>query len=204
MNRIESKHISQRVVSRHITTLALLAFLLPGIASAHHPNRDDHPVYPYIDVIGPIGNRLPPGYRRKYNRPTYLGGKLMHWIAPSSLEAMSWHRAVHAGAYEKPKKHLRLEQHYFFPKPWQALKIGARPDASQSEVSTDRMPNLDRVLREEEGLIEDLSTEMLEPVEAAPVGESTPMPGPTDIDLDLPDLQLQDAPDAETSSPSDI
>jgi hypothetical protein len=193
MNQTEPKRVTLLAVSRWPATLAVLTFVLSGIAAAHDPIRENHRVIPYIDVIGPIGNRLPPGHRRKYNRPTYLGGKLMYYIAPSSLEAMSWHRAVHTGAYEKPKKHIRLEQHYFYPKPWEALKIGARPVAMQKP---------DRVFSDAEGMIEDLQTDMLESVEPELQDDSTPLPGPQENELELPDLQLEESA-IETSSPSD-
>lgn len=91
-----------------------------------------------IDVIGPIGNRLPPSYRRQYNRPTYIGGKIAAKIAPSSQEAMAFHRAEELGLYDNngvkgalAGKHCppqRVEQHYFYPKPWEALAIGPRRD----------------------------------------------------------------------------
>lgn len=91
-----------------------------------------------IDVIGPLGNRLPESYRRKYNRPTYIGGKIASKIAPSSQEAMSFHRSQELGLYDNngikgaltgqhcPPK--RVEQHYFYPKPWEVLTVGPRRD----------------------------------------------------------------------------
>jgi len=121
----------RRGVSLLAGLVVLLAFA-PS-ADAHHPNHECKPVHPRVDVIGPLGNCLPAGYRRKYNRPSYLGGKIAYWIAPSSQEAMAWHRAVHAGAYRKPKKHLRLEKVYFFPKPWQALRVGPRRPVSPED-----------------------------------------------------------------------
>ncbi|TWT84011.1 hypothetical protein CA13_54850 [Planctomycetes bacterium CA13] len=91
---------------------------------AHHPDRKCQPVHPRYDVIGPLGNRLPESYRRSYNRPTYLGGKIAYKIAPSSQEAMAWHRAEHRCAYDKCEG--RRVPQYFYPKPWEALKVGAR------------------------------------------------------------------------------
>jgi hypothetical protein len=193
MNQTEPKRVFLLAISRGPVVLAILAFALSGSGVAHEPFRENRRVLPYIDVIGPIGNRLPPSYRRKYNRPTNLGGMLMYYIAPSSLEAMAWHKAAHAGAYQKPKKHLRLEQHYFYPKPWEALRIGARPDSM-------RQP--DPGFSEAEGMIEDLSTELLESVESEPQGDPTPAPTAQEIELELPDLELEDVPE-ETSSPSD-
>ncbi|MGB7345333.1 MAG: hypothetical protein WBD20_14050, partial [Pirellulaceae bacterium] len=65
---------------------------LSGTAAAHHPDRECQEVRPRVDVIGPIGNRLRPSYRRELNRPRYLGGKLAYAIAPTSQEAIVWHR----------------------------------------------------------------------------------------------------------------
>ena len=97
------------------------------------------PVPPRIDFIGPLGNRLPPGPRRTLNRPTELGGAITDAIAPSSREAMSWQRANALGLYRNDGLDARLtghycppgrvEQHYFYPKPWEAIRVGPRPTA---------------------------------------------------------------------------
>lgn len=91
---------------------------------------------PRIDVIGPLGNRLPASYRRQYNRPSYLGGKMAAAVAPSSQEAMAFKRADAMGLYDNNgvkglanKKHCppqRVEHHYFYPKPWEVLTVGPR------------------------------------------------------------------------------
>ncbi len=100
-----------------------------SVLPAQHPDRRNQPVRQPIDLIGPLGNRLPPSYRRTYNRPTYIGGKIAYWIAPSSQEAMAWQAAYRSGAYREHAP--RLERHFFFPKPWEALQVGPR-DSSQS------------------------------------------------------------------------
>ncbi|MGB7343967.1 MAG: hypothetical protein WBD20_07125, partial [Pirellulaceae bacterium] len=74
--------------------------------------------------IGPIGNRLRPSYRRELNRPRYLGGKLAYAIAPTSQEAIVWHRAEHQSLYANDA--CRNEPHYFYPKPWESLQNGPR------------------------------------------------------------------------------
>ena len=122
--------------------------------SAHHPG--DHgpvTVWPRIDVIGPIGNRLPPSYRRQMNRPTYLGGKIAHAIAPTSQEAMAWHRAEHRGWYDDNGvkglmhgKHCPAQRktlHYFYPKPWQVLPVGPRQAADAT--AEESLPSGDHV-----------------------------------------------------------
>lgn len=65
-------------------------------------------------------------HRRRYNRPTNWGGKIAYSIAPSSQEAMRWHRATHQGQYKYDAP--RMVAHYFYPKPWEAIRIGARPN----------------------------------------------------------------------------
>jgi len=137
----------------------------PSAVPAHHPG-DHGPVvvWPRVDVIGPLGNRLPPSYRRQMNRPTYLGGKMAHAIAPTSQEAMAWHQADHRGWYDDhgvkglvngkhcPPKRMTLQ--YFYPKPWEVLPVGPRPpagavDAEEAPGSTGRFVPRDEVHVEE-------------------------------------------------------
>ncbi len=126
MKRVALFQAIVRPARRWAAVFALATAAIGGTAAGHHPDTRNLPIRQPIDLIGPVGNRLPPGHRRVYNRPSYVGGKLAYWIAPSSQEAMAWHRAVHAGAYRKPKKHLRLEQHFFYAKPWEVLQVGPR------------------------------------------------------------------------------
>ena len=107
-------------------TVASLIACLSTTLLADHPDKKNYPVHPRIDLIGPLGNWLPPSYRRRYNRPSNIAGKISYYIAPSSLEAMSWHASKHRNAYKDHKP--RTVMHYFYPKPWDALQIGARID----------------------------------------------------------------------------
>ncbi|QEF99515.1 hypothetical protein Mal15_35800 [Stieleria maiorica] len=132
MIQLDLNCVSALAKSRRAAAFAALTVVMTSFAAAHHPDRENQTVRPRIDLIGPLGNRLHPSYRRVYNRPTYLGGKLAYLIAPTSQEAMAWHRAVHSGGYEPPKKHLRLEQHYFYPKPYHALNVGPRRPSDRS------------------------------------------------------------------------
>ncbi|WP_146516968.1 hypothetical protein [Rubripirellula amarantea] len=104
-------------------------FLVASISTsdhvnAHHPDRECQPVHERIDVIGPLGNNLPAGHRRRLNRPSYWEGKILYKIAPTSQEAMAWHRAEHKGYYECDAP--RMETHYFYPKPYERMRIGSR------------------------------------------------------------------------------
>lgn len=116
-------------------TLSLVLLGVACPAAAHHPNREDQPVHPRIDLIPPLGNNLPPSYRRRYNRPTNIGGKIAYWIAPSSQEAMAWHEAQHMNAYRCRRG--RIERHYFYPKPWEALQVGPRTPSDSGDLSSD-------------------------------------------------------------------
>lgn len=99
---------------------------------------------PRIDPIPPLGNRLPESYRRKYNRPSYIGGKIAAKIEPSSQEAMAFHRAESLGLYDntgvkgffngKNCPPQRVEQHYFYPKPWEVLQVGPRQDSNAAAI----------------------------------------------------------------------
>ena len=96
--------------------------VLSACAQAHHPDRANKPVRQYVDVVPPLGNRLPMSHRRKLNRPRNIGGHVAYYIAPSSQEAMAWHDATHRGLYKNDRP--RMLVHYFYPKPWEALKFG--------------------------------------------------------------------------------
>ncbi len=101
-----------------------LAVCFTATLQAHHPDRESKPVHQRIDLIGPIGTGMKMSHRRKYNRPSNIGGKIAYYIAPSSQEAMAWHDAAHRNAYKNDRP--RIEMHYFYPKPWEALRIGPR------------------------------------------------------------------------------
>ncbi len=109
-------------MSRSLLILLLACFTAPVFA--HHPEPDAIAIPARIDVIGPLGNRLGESYARKYNRPTPLLGKIAYKIAPTSPEAMAWHKAVHRDAYKK--NDCGTIDTFFYPKPWEALKVGAR------------------------------------------------------------------------------
>ncbi len=66
-------------------------------------------------------------YRRAYNRPRYTSGWIADKISPTSQEAMVWQENVQAGRYAG--KHCPpLYKTYYYPKPWEVLQTGARPD----------------------------------------------------------------------------
>lgn len=161
-----------------MVVLAVVANLsVVPTATAHHPDRESQPVHPRFDLIGPIGNRLPAGYRRTYNRPSNWGGRIAYKIAPSSQEAMAWHRATHRGDYVCERG--PVVPIYEHQKPWQALRIGARPapnDAndrsttyqSSTALNLDTDSALDQPLLDDAPEIEpELLDELIDPVPGA-------------------------------------
>ena len=140
-----------------------------------------------IDPIGPVGNRLPDSYRRQYNRPTYLGGKIAAKIAPSSQEAMAFRRSDSLGLYDhtgikgwfngKNCPPQRVEQHYFYPKPWEVLAVGPR-----SEMKLDDGPELVRDESMRELLQEDPTASM----DLGDGPEMLELPAPKQDSLELP------------------
>jgi hypothetical protein len=149
------------MTKRHRTCgLLILVLGLPTISNAHHPERETQTPHQRIDAIGPLGNRFPASYRRVYNRPTYLGGKIAYWIAPSSQEAIAWHKAEHLGAYKN--KLPRIENTYFYPKPWEAMRIGQR-------VSVLEPPKKGSAATKDESLIESYDEGMASPVISVPL-----------------------------------
>ncbi|PAY20612.1 hypothetical protein CKO51_05175 [Rhodopirellula sp. SM50] len=181
MTQLNWNCVSNSLRSRGVAALAVLTVAMTSVATAHHPDRECQPVRQRVDLIGPMGNRLDPSYRRVYNRPTYWGGKIAYLIAPTSQEAMAWHRAEHAGAYEAPKKHMRLEQHYFYPKPYHALTVGPRRSTASATNAPESMPQM-------------LETEPLPP-------SVDPLPEPAaDPQLELPEIKSSD----EVGSASDV
>ena len=70
-----------------------------------------------------------PEYRAVYNRPRYMTGYLANKIEPSSQEAMAWKTNYCNGNYAN---HAGPSvPHYYYPKPWEAIKTVARPDFSK-------------------------------------------------------------------------
>lgn len=150
------------VVMRWFTVVALIGCLSTTLF-ADHPDKKNYPVHPRIDLIGPLGNWLPPSYRRRYNRPSNVAGKIAYYIAPSSLEAMSWHASKHRNAYKDHKP--RTVMHYFYPKPWDAIRIGARIDTvnvSENDQAPSALPafqageTLQDVLQKEDKILNEL------------------------------------------------
>ncbi len=134
-------------------TLSLLVACFASTVGAHHPDRRNHRIWPRIDLIPPLGNKLPMEYRRRFNRPTWLGGWIAYKIEPTSQEAMAWHDAAHQRAYKDHRG--RLEKHFFYPKPWEGLKIGPRVSVLEENKKEEAAvtESLQEAVRQEEDVL---------------------------------------------------
>ena len=119
-----------------LTTLGL-GVLVWGLtaapAHAQFPDWRSKPVRQNIDLIPPLGNHLPYSYAARYNRPTWLAGRIAYTIEPTSQEAMAWQRARERGYYKN--KAPRMESFYIYQKPWEALGVGARTAAHREHAA---------------------------------------------------------------------
>lgn len=154
------------------TMIAVLLQFVWGAAEAQaqFPNWRAVPVRMNIDLIPPLGNLLPRSYAARYNRPSYITGRIAYTIEPSSQEAMSWQRAWQRGDYANHAP--RVEQRYMFAKPWEVLEVGAKPAptddpdgaAGWPEVRSEHGPSvLPDPQRGEQGAVE-----MVLPIEEIP------------------------------------
>lgn len=73
-----------------------------------------------------------PEYRQVYNRPRYMSGYLAYKIEPSSQEAMAWKTNYCNGNYANHRGPYVPQ--YNYPKPWEVLNTGARPNSTQPVV----------------------------------------------------------------------
>ena len=157
-----------------LIVIATMAGFFSVAVEAHHPDRAKQPVRMRGDCIGPIGSNMRPSYRRVYNRPTNLQGKIAYLIAPTSQEAIVWHRETHRCAYERDLP--RHEPLYFYPKPWEALQIGPRK-INRTESSTTATESFDSGYGSQSV---SLGAETIEPLPPAEVPLGDPMMLPED------------------------
>jgi hypothetical protein len=130
-------------------------------------------------------------YRKIYNRPRYLGGYLASKIEPTSQEAMAWRDNVNAGLYGSGCK--TRAPLYYFPKPWEALEIGARPNPYDPEsMARYQQRAADRSGESVAPIAVDRSvSEPASPVPNASRQDATDLPPPLQVDpaevpLELP------------------
>ncbi len=119
-----------------LSTLLLLIVPLGSVHSAERPTLN-HTCDPRPDILPHPFYYAHTEYRREYNRPRDLSGWIAHKIAPSSQEAMVWCENVQAGNYDQ--KHMPpMYKSYYYPKPWEVLQTGARPDYAKTTAASSR------------------------------------------------------------------
>ncbi len=78
-------------------------------------------------------------YRAQYNRPRFTTGWLAYKVSRTSQEAMVWQENYCAGNYDQ--HHMPpVYKRYMYPKPWEALNVGARPDFASAKPALERVP----------------------------------------------------------------
>jgi hypothetical protein len=167
-----------------------LVFFLAGHCQAQ-VHRPYDPADPRPDLIPhPLYESWVP-YRKIYNRPRYLGGYLASKIEPTSQEAMAWRDNVNAGLYGSGCK--TRAPLYYFPKPWEALEIGARPNPYDPEsMARYQQRAADRSGESVAPIAVDRSvSEPASPVPNASRQDATDLPPPLQVDpaevpLELP------------------
>lgn len=111
-----------------------------SVQAAERPTLN-HTCDPRPDILAHPFYYAHTEYRRAYNRPRDIPGWIAHKIAPESLEAMVWCENVQAGNYEQ-KDMPPMCKTYYYPKPWEAMLTGARPDfPKQTQASSRRTSN---------------------------------------------------------------
>ena len=82
-------------------------------------------------------------YRARYNRPRFYTGFLAYEVSRTSQEAMVWKENYCAGNYDQ--HHMPpVYKTYYYPKPWEVLTVGARPDFASGKPETQRVPALNK------------------------------------------------------------
>lgn len=126
---------------RHASAAFVSAWLLTGSngsinLNAAPPERPtlNHTCDPRPNILPDwIYNHHVP-YRQRHNRPTYHAGKLMYHISPTSQEAMAWEENLECGKYDG-HHNPPLVKGYFYPKPWESLNTGPRPNTISRPAS---------------------------------------------------------------------
>ena len=114
--------------------LRVMCFMLAccGLAQAAERPTLNHTRDPRPDILPHPFYNAHTEYRARYNRPRKVPGWIVSWIAPTSQEAMVWEENYMVGNYQR--HHMPpLYKRFFFPKPWEVLNTGARPDFSEDD-----------------------------------------------------------------------
>ncbi len=107
--------------------ILLSAMLAPNLLAGERPTFNKDTCDPRPDILPYWLTSWHTEYRREYNRPRYLSGKIAHAVEPTCQEAMVWCEANQMGLYDTCK-HPPVYKSYNTPKPWEILATGPRPD----------------------------------------------------------------------------
>ncbi len=126
------------LIKKPFATLSSLALLCAGslnlAIAAERPTmnktRDPRP-----DILAHPLYYAHTEYRREYNRPRMVPGWIAAQIAPTSQEAMVWYENLQAGNYNG-KDCPPVYKSYYYPKPWEVLLTGPRPDFATAANSS--------------------------------------------------------------------
>lgn len=100
---------------------------LPAIGTAAERPTLNHTRDPRPDILPHPFYYAHTEYRRAYNRPRYWSGWIADKISVTSQEAMVWKENVAAGRYDGHDC-PPMYKSYYYPKPWEVLLTGPRPD----------------------------------------------------------------------------
>lgn len=110
-----------------VCMIILSAMFVPNLSAGERPTFNKDTCDPRPDILPYWLTSWHTDYRREYNRPRYLSGKIAHAVEPTSQEAMVWCEANQMGLYDTCK-HPPVYKSYNTPKPWEILATGPRPD----------------------------------------------------------------------------
>ncbi|MDX1926010.1 MAG: hypothetical protein SFV81_05805 [Pirellulaceae bacterium] len=103
-------------------------------------------------------------YRAQYNRPRFYTGWLAYEVSRTSQEAMVWQENYCAGNYDR--HHMPpVCKTYYYPKPWEVLNVGARPDFASANPKAQRVP---AAIKSDESNVKPMEQASKPAIEAAP------------------------------------
>lgn len=123
-------------MKRSLQALCFLVLLVPCAPASFSGERPTMNVTrdPRPDILAHPFYYAHTEYRRAYNRPRFLTGWVAAQIEPTCQEAMVWYENLQAGRYDE-RNMPPMCKTYYYPKPWEVLQTGPRPDFSKPKSS---------------------------------------------------------------------
>ncbi len=140
-------------------------------------------------------------YRAQYNRPRFYTGWLAYEVSRTSQEAMVWKENYCAGNYDQ--HHMPpVYKTYYYPKPWEVLAVGARPDFASAKPKTQRVPSA-ITTDEQEAMASESAAEEAKAEDAGKALDSqSPDPEKVEIKSEDPKREVVPSPSDKASSRS--